>query len=86
MGNQDKRVFRVCLSAVYFQFYAREIIANVVGCKLMTLARDQCFTQKPILTILDEAHKFLGRRVGSEDHATKLDAFELIAKEGRKYG
>ncbi|WP_258315048.1 ATP-binding protein [Klebsiella variicola] len=24
--------------------------------------------------------------MGSEDHAVKLDAFEMIAKEGRKYG
>jgi len=28
----------------------------------------------------------LGRHIGSEDYTTKLDAFELIAKEGRKYG
>ncbi|HBB1016225.1 TPA: ATP-binding protein, partial [Escherichia coli] len=40
----------------------------------------------PLLVIVDEAHNFLGKRVGSEDHAIKLDAFEMIAKEGRKYG
>ena len=35
---------------------------------------------------MDEAHNFLGRHIGTEDYAAKLDAFELIAKEGRKYG
>ncbi|MGF1635201.1 MAG: ATP-binding protein, partial [Phycisphaerae bacterium] len=40
----------------------------------------------PIVVFLDEAHSFLGRHIGSEDAIAKLDAFELIAKEGRKYG
>jgi DNA helicase HerA-like ATPase len=35
---------------------------------------------------VDEAHNFLGRHIGTEDYQTRLDAFELIAKEGRKYG
>ncbi len=86
MDCPNKRVFRLCLSAVSYQYYAREIIANVVGRKLMSLAREGNFLNSPVLTILDEAHNFLGRKVGTESHAAKLDAFELIAKEGRKYG
>ncbi len=35
---------------------------------------------------VDEAHNFLGRSVGNEESAVRLDAFELIAREGRKYG
>ncbi len=35
---------------------------------------------------IDEAHNFLGKHIGGEDIIAKLDAFELIAKEGRKYG
>lgn len=84
--NSDKRVLRLCLSDVSYEFYAREILANVIGRKLMTLARLESFRQKPLLVIVDEAHNFLGKRVGSEDHSVKLDAFEMIAKEGRKYG
>ena len=38
------------------------------------------------MVFVDEAHNFLGRQIGAEDYAAKLDAFELIAKEGRKYG
>ncbi|MDJ0033375.1 ATP-binding protein [Pantoea ananatis] len=82
----DKRVLRLCLSNVSYEFFAREILANVIGRKLLTLARMEEFREKPLLAIVDEAHNFLGKRVGSEDHSIKLDAFEIIAKEGRKYG
>jgi DNA helicase HerA-like ATPase len=82
----DKNVLRLCCSDVSYEFYAREIIANVIGRKLLNLARQETFRKKPLLVILDEAHNFLGKRVGAEDHSVKLNSFELIAKEGRKYG
>ena len=82
----DKNVFRLCLSDVSYEFYAREVLANVIGRKLMELARQESFRETPLLVVVDEAHNFLGKRVGSEDHSSRLDAFELIAKEGRKYG
>jgi len=84
--NGDKRVLRLCLSDVSYEFYAREILANVIGRKFLILARSESFRKQPLLVIVDEAHNFLGKRVGSEDHSVKLDAFEMIAKEGRKYG
>ena len=82
----NSRVFRLCLSDVSYEFYAREVLANVIGRKLLSFARKETFRDKPVLVIVDEAHNFLGKRVGAEDHSTKLDAFEMIAKEGRKYG
>lgn|SRR5690554_3620070 len=82
----DSRVFRLCLSDVSYEFYAREVLANVIGRKLLLFARKEVFRKRPVLIIVDEAHNFLGKRVGAEDHSTKLDAFEMIAKEGRKYG
>ncbi|MXP54473.1 ATP-binding protein [Pantoea sp. Seng] len=84
--SSNKRVLRLCMSDVSYEFFAREILANVIGRKLLTLARLEEFRKKPLLVIVDEAHNFLGKRVGSEDHSVKLDAFEMIAKEGRKYG
>jgi hypothetical protein len=83
---EDHRVLRVCSSDVSYEFFAREIIANVIGRKLLKLARGEEFRARPLLVVLDEAHNFLGKRVGAEDHSVKLNAFELIAKEGRKYG
>lgn len=82
----EMNVFRLCLSDVSYEFYAREVLANVIGRKLLSFARDDRFREKPLLVVVDEAHNFLGKRVGAEDNSTKLDAFEMIAKEGRKYG
>lgn len=84
--NSDKRLLRVCLSGVAYEFKAREIIANVIGRDLLMRARDNKFITNPLIVIVDEAHNFLGRNIGTEDTATKLDSFEFIAKEGRKYG
>jgi uncharacterized protein len=39
-----------------------------------------------LVCFLDEAHQFIGRSVGDEQNHVSLDAFGLIAKEGRKYG
>lgn len=80
------RLLRICLSGIAFEFHAREIIANVIGRHLLIQARAGAFQQRPTVVLVDEAHNFLGRHIGTEDYAAKLDAFELIAKEGRKYG
>lgn len=84
--HNDLRLLRICLSGVSFEFRAREIIANVIGRNLLTRARTGKFIDSPVVVIVDEAHNFLGRHLGNEDAVTKLDAFELIAKEGRKFG
>lgn len=82
----DAKLLRVCLSGVSYEFKAREIVANVIGRHLLTRARAGAFEATPIIVIVDEAHNFLGRQIGGEDAVAKLDAFELIAKEGRKFG
>lgn len=81
-----KRLLRICLSGIDFEYKAREIIANVIGRHFLKEARNGSFINNPVVVILDEAHNFLGRNIGSEDTVAHLDAFELIAKEGRKYG
>ncbi len=82
----DMRLLRVCLSGVAYEFKAREIVANVAGRHLLNMARSGAFANSPVVVIVDEAHNFLGRQIGGEDAVARLDAFELIAKEGRKYG
>ncbi|MEQ7921242.1 ATP-binding protein [Xanthomonas sp. WHRI 1810A] len=82
----EKRLFRICLSSVGYEFNAREVIANAIGRLLLLRARNESFRQRPLIVILDEAHNFLGKTLGAEDDVQNLDAFELIAKEGRKYG
>jgi hypothetical protein len=80
------RLLRICLSGIAFEYHAREIIANVIGRHLLAKARAGTFLDQPTVVMVDEAHNFLGRQIGAEDYAARLDAFELIAKEGRKYG
>ena len=82
----DSKLLRICLSGIAYEFNAREIIANVIGRYLLTKARNRDFQKQPVVVIVDEAHNFLGRQIGADDYAARLDAFELIAKEGRKYG
>jgi hypothetical protein len=82
----EDRLLRLCLSGISYEYHAREIVANVIGRHLLYKARDRAFLHHPTLVLVDEAHNFLGRHVGTEDYSAKLDAFELIAKEGRKYG
>jgi hypothetical protein len=84
--SADKKLLRICLSGISYEYKAREIIANVIGRELLKRAREGAFRENPLVIIVDEAHNFLGRNIGSEDTVAKLDAFELIAKEGRKYG
>lgn len=86
LNQSEKRVFRLCLGGVSYEYSAREFIVNAIGRFLLNEARNGRFQLAPALVFLDEAHNFLGRSVGSEDSAVRLDAFELIAREGRKYG
>lgn len=82
----SERLLRVCMGGVSYEYRAREFIANSIGRMLLTKARAGSFRDRPIIVFVDEAHNFLGRHVGSEESMIRLDAFEIIAREGRKYG
>ena len=84
--GEDKRLLCICLSGIQHEFNAKEIIANTIGRYLLEIARHGAFKDNPSVVVVDEAHNFLGRQIGSEDMFSRLDAFELIAKEGRKFG
>lgn len=79
-------VLRICLGGVSYEWRAREFLANAIGRMFLSKARAGAFSSAPLIVFLDEAHNFLGRSVGNDENAVRLDAFELIAREGRKYG
>lgn len=85
-GNNDKRLLRISLQNIPFTGNSREIVANAIGRNLLGLARSGAFRSRPLLIFLDEAHQFLDKKLGDEASRFSLDAFGLIAKEGRKYG
>ena len=78
-------ILRVSLRNLAFTSDVREIVANGLGRHLLDLARSGKFAQGPLVVCLDEAHQFINRSLGDEYSRYPLDAFELIAKEGRKY-
>lgn len=84
--SSSAHVLRISLASVPYSFNAREIVANALGRWLLRRAREGAFKRgKPTVVLLDEAHNFLNRRIGEEDGSIKLDAFDQIAKEGRKH-
>lgn len=85
LKNKMKHFFRISLRNVSFNFHAREILANAIGRMLLSKARNNDFVRCPTIIFLDEAHQFLNKASGDDNNRYALDAFELIAKEGRKY-
>lgn len=83
---EDKNLLCICLSGIQHEYNAREIIVNAIGRHLLAIARKGDLIANPAVVVVDEAHNFLGRQIGSEDMLSRLDSFELIAKEGRKFG
>jgi len=85
-ASEDDDIIRISFKNVRFEHNTREILLNVIGRFLLNRARAGAFKDKPLITMLDEAHQFLGRTIGDEYGSVRLEAFGLIAKEGRKYG
>ncbi|WP_217424542.1 ATP-binding protein [Nitrogeniibacter mangrovi] len=85
LADADQRILRISLEFLSFEHNAREVAANAVGRYLLSLARQGRFLDMPVVVLLDEAHQFLDKSVGDEFTKADLDAFGLIAKEGRKY-
>ena len=85
LDDPQKPVLRISLRNLAFTSEIREIIANGLGRHLLDLGRGGRFIERPLVVCLDEAHQFVNRWLGDEYSRYPLDAFDLIAKEGRKY-
>lgn len=85
-NHGQEPVLRISLRSLPWSHHLREIIVNMLGRFLMERARQETFRTRPLIVAVDEAHQFFSVEVGDRDSGTKLDAFSLIAKEGRKYG
>lgn len=85
LNDPNISVMRISLKYLAFDHHAREIVTNAIGRYLLDIARKDFFKTKPVLLVVDEAHQFLNRTINEGEGAYKLDSFNLIAKEGRKY-
>lgn len=81
-------LLRIGFDEIPSMFSAKEIVANAIASFLLNLARkDKKFSEVPIILFVDEAHQFLNKTIKDEYFESQtLDAFDLIAKECRKYG
>ncbi len=80
------KIKSLSLELVTYQFNLRPIVANCIARQLLANARKGDYKDKPLIVIVDEAHNFLNQSIGEGDTNYRLDAFEILAKEGRKYG
>lgn len=80
-------LLRVSFESVGFDFQIREILANAIGKYLLLVSRTGKFKPKPLVLFIDEAHQYLNKHVKDEYfEQTRLNSFDQIAKECRKYG
>jgi len=86
LEDDEQHAMVLSFEHVSFKYNTRELLLNTLGRHLLGLARSNKFQKRPLVTFLDEAHQFIGRSIGDEANNVSLDAFGLIAKEGRKYG
>lgn len=85
-ANPNPGVLRISLRNLTFANHLREIVVNILGQTLLGWARTSAFRVHPLVVAVDEAHQFFDVTVGDEFASTHLNAFDAIAKEGRKYG
>jgi hypothetical protein len=78
-------VLRVSMEFLPSTNKVREIIANALARHLLSLGRAGILTGRPVVLVVDEAHQILRGHTDQFAHLP-LDAFQVIAKEGRKYG
>ncbi|MGO6845968.1 MULTISPECIES: ATP-binding protein [Rhizobium] len=86
LADDDVGVLRVSMRYLAFEHNTRELVVNAVGRYLLSQARAARFQKIPLVVAIDEAHQFLSKSVGDDNNRIFLDAFGVIAKEGRKYG
>jgi hypothetical protein len=85
LKDNEHSCLRISFKNLSFAYNVREIVCNSIGRHLLRAAREHKFKEKPLVVFVDEAHQFLNKHIGDDNFRFPLDAFDLIAKEGRKY-
>jgi len=85
ISDHSVSVLRISIEFLPSTHRVREIIANALARHLLSLGRAGILAGQPLVLIVDEAHQILRPNLNQYAHLP-LDAFQVIAKEGRKYG
>src|SRR5690606_15116992 len=87
IAQSDDQILRISFENIPSSFSVKEITANALASFLLNHAREKKFVTDPLIIVIDEAHQFLNKNIKDEFFESQtLDAFDLIAKECRKYG
>lgn len=78
-------VLRISFEFLPTTHRTREIVANALGRFILARGRAGDFKENPLTIFLDEAHQALNSQLSDMSHEFPLEAFNIIAKEGRKY-
>jgi hypothetical protein len=86
--KSDKKILRIRLDNIPSQENLHAVVVNKIGTVLLERSKkNNDFKETPVVTFIDEAHRFLNVTIKDEYAIeTNLDSFERIAKECRKYG
>lgn len=85
-NQKESNLLYIDVSHVPFTFQMKELVVDMLGQNLLNLARLNKFKSNPLTVFIDEAHQFLNKNITNDFDYKKLESFENIAKEGRKYG
>ena len=86
LSDDNFAVLRISCESLPSIHHVREIVANAIGRRMLELGRQRVFMERPSLLVVDEAHQVLHPTVSQFARDFPLDAYQIIAKEGRKYG
>jgi len=86
LSDPAASILRVSCDSLPTMNRVREIAANSLARFLLRLARQDQFRSMPLILAVDEAHQMLPSSSSKLSLEYPLEAFNIIAKEGRKYG
>ena len=92
-NDKDSKLLVVDLSKISSEANVKDIFSNAVGRYFLEGVRKHAgifkeFAKKPLIFMVDEAHQIFEINKVKDEYSNefKLDAFEKIAKESRKFG
>lgn len=86
LSDQSASVLRISFEYLPTVSRVRETIANAIARHLLGIARGGHFIASPLIVVVDEAHQVLSKDTSALSDSYPLEAFNVIAREGRKYG
>lgn len=86
LSDNSSSILRISCENLPTVNRVREIVANALARFLLGLARQNAFRDLPLILAVDEAHQMLPTTTSPLSVEYPLEAFNVIAKEGRKYG